>query len=317
MSVPPGALAAPALAGSGRLPGPPSRPGLPALIRRAGRLRSPVRVAERGGRAVPRFLGLGLTLMLFVAAGGYGAVRGGQYDDFVARFGEPTDLVARALGFSIGDVTVSGIVELNPTEVVQVAGIDPKGSLPFFDADEARERLLAAPMIKDATVRKLYPNALSITVVEREPYALWQNHGEVFVVAQDGTPIDGFADARFARLPMVVGEGANRKAAAFTAMLAAAPDVARHVRAGILVGERRWTIKLTNGIDVRLPEDKPTEAFKRLSSLIKDHKVLERDILAIDLRMPDRVVMRLGEEAATARAEMLKSRPKVGKGGTT
>ncbi len=317
MSVPKGALALPALAGSGRLPGSPSRIALPTLLRRLGRARSPVRVAERRGRAVPRFLGAGLTMMLFAATAGYGAVRGGQYDEFITRYGDPRDVAARMVGLSIGDVTVSGIVELNPTEIIQVAGIDPKGSLPFFDAGEARERLLAIPMVKEATVRKFYPNALSITVVEREPYALWQNHGDVFVVAQDGTPIDRFSDARFARLPMVVGEGANKKAAAFSSLLASAPDVAPHVRAGILVGERRWTIKLKNGIDVRLPEDKPAEAFKRLSSLIKDHKVLERDILAIDLRLSDRVVMRLGEEAATARAEMLKSRPKLGKGGTT
>ncbi|MHB2167559.1 cell division protein FtsQ/DivIB [Alsobacter sp. R-9] len=317
MSGPSGPLGAPALAGGGRLVPAASRPALPSLLRRLGRGRAPVRAVERRTRGVPRHLGIGLTALLFAAVGAYGVVRGGQYDDYVTRYGDLRDVAARGLGFAIGDVTVAGLVELNPAEVIQVAGIDPRGSLPFFDAAQARERLLAIPMVKEATVRKLYPNALSITLVEREPYALWQNHGEVFVVSQDGTPIDRYADARFARLPMVVGEGANKKAAVFTAMLAAVPDVAPHVRAGILVGERRWTIKLTNGMDVRLPEDKPLEAFKRLSALIKDQKVLDRDILAIDLRMSDRVVMRLGEEAATARAEMLKSRPKTGKGGTT
>ena len=37
-------------------------------------------------------------------------------------------------------------------------------------------------------------------------------------------------------------------------------------------------------------------------------------VLAIDLRQPDRVVLRLSEEAVAARAEMLKARPKLGKG---
>ncbi len=317
MSVPPGAPSLPTGVGAGRAPASRERSALPAAIRRLTRGRSPVRMAERRAHGVPRFLGVGLTLALFTVVGTYGAARGGHYDEFVTRNGYPVDVLARAIGMGIGDVTVTGIVELNPAEVVQVAGIDTKSSLPFFDASDARERVLAIPMVKEATVRKLYPNALSISVVERLPYALWQNHGEVFVIAEDGTPIDRFADERFMRLPMVVGEGANKKAPAFTAMLAAAPDVAPHVRAGILVGERRWTIKLTNGVDVRLPEDKPLEAFKRLSALIKEHKVLDRDILAIDLRMPDRVVMRLGEEAAVARAEMLKSRPKTLKGGTT
>jgi cell division protein FtsQ len=304
----------PALAGGGALALVP-RFGLPALIRRRGRV--PVRAAERGTARVPRFLGLGLTVLLFAAVGGYGAVRGGQYEEFLALHGDPRDIAARALGFAIGDVQVSGVVDVNPTELLQIAGVDPRGSLPFFDATRARERILAVPLIKEATVRKLYPNALSISVVEREPYALWQNHGDVFIVSSDGTPIERFGDARFASLPMVVGEGANKKAGAFVKLLEAAPDLRSRVRAGILVGERRWTVKFDNGIDVRLPEENPAKAFARLSALSRDQKILDRDILSIDLRLPDRVVMRLGEEAATARAEMLKNKTKVTKGGTT
>lgn len=317
MSGPTGPLGpVPALAGGGAIAVRSWTAALPALLRRS-RGRSPVRSVERGSRRVPRFLGLGLTAMLFAAVGGYGVVRGGQYEDFVAVNGDPRDIVARMLGFAIGDVQVSGVVDVNPTELMQIAGIDPRGSLPFFDAARARERLMAVPLIKEATVRKLYPNALSITVVEREPYALWQNHGEVFVVAADGTPIERFGDLRFARLPMVVGEGANKKAGAFVKLLEAAPDLRSRVRAGILVGERRWTVKFDNGVDVRLPEEHAPRAFARLSALVREQKILDRDILAIDLRMPDRVVLRLGEEAATARADMLKNKAKTTKGGTT
>ncbi|WP_293863155.1 cell division protein FtsQ/DivIB [uncultured Alsobacter sp.] len=287
----------------------------PALMRR--RNRPPVRAVERAGSRLPRFLGLGLTAMLFATVGAYGVVRGGQYEEFLALNGDPRDIAARALGFAIGDVQISGVVDMNPTELLQVAGVDPRGSLPFFDAAKARERILAMPLVKEATVRKLYPNALSVTIVEREPYALWQNHGDVFVVSSDGTPIDRFADARFAKLPMVVGEGANKKAAAFVKLLDAAPELRGRVRAGILVGERRWTIKFDNGIDVRLPEEHPGKAFARLSALVRDQKILDRDILSIDLRLPDRVVMRLGEEAATARAEAVKAKAKLTKGGTT
>ena len=87
--------------------------------------------------------------------------------------------------------------------------------------------LLNVPLVKDATVRKLYPNALSITVVERDPFALWQHDGEVYVVSVDGTVIDRLIDERFTRLPLVVGEGANTKAVAFSKLLeSASPRVA-------------------------------------------------------------------------------------------
>lgn len=275
-----------------------------------------IRASERAGSRLPRFTGTILLTLFLAGAGLYGAVQGGQYDDFSARYGSPRDVVARAFGFSIQNVAISGLVELNQTEVLQVAGIDPRGSLPFFDAAAARERLMNMPLVKDATVRKLYPSGLAITLVEREAYALWQKNGQVFVVAADGTVTDTLSDSRLNRLPLVVGPGANLKATAFTKLMDAAPDVKAHVRAGMFVGERRWTLKLDNGVDVRLPEENPSQAITRLAGLIKDQKILDRDVLAIDLRIPDRVVLRLGEEAATARAEALKAKSKI-KGSAT
>jgi len=62
---------------------------------------------------------------------------------------------------------------------------------------------------------------------------------------------------------------------------------------------------------VRLPEGGEAEALHRLAALVRDKKVLEKDVLSIDLRMPDRVVLRLSEEAAAARAEAMKGRLKV------
>jgi cell division protein FtsQ len=304
-------LAAPAFAGAGAAP---IRALVPSGSRALARRKPVVRASERIQYRVPKFTGTYLVIALFGAVGLYGAVRGGGYADFLAFQGEPRNLMARALGMGIETVTISGLVELDQTEVLQVAGIDPRGSLPFFDAATARDRLLAMPMIREATVRKLYPGTLDITVVEREPFALWQNHGDVFVVSADGTVIDTLNDSRFNRLPQVVGEGANARAVAFTKLMDAAPDVRAHVRAGLLVGGRRWTLKMDNGVDVRLPELGAPQAVARLAGLIREQKILEKDVLSIDLRMPDRVVLRLTEDAAAARADANKGKPKGGKG---
>jgi len=219
-------------------------------------------------------------------------------------------VLARGLGLGIDRITISGIAELSEQEVLVAAGIDPKISLAFFDADAARRNLEANPLIREATVRKLYPGEIAIQLVEREPYALWQVKGELFVIAADGTVIDKMDDGRFAHLPLVSGAGANLKAKDYIALVTAAGPLARHVRAGSLVAGRRWNLKLDNGLDVRLPEERPAEAMERLAGIESEAGVLDRDILAIDLRQPDRVVMRLSEEAAAARAEQSKSKTK-------
>ena len=267
-------------------------------------------------RRIPRGLGTLLTLGLFAASIGYGILRGGHYDSLVQSFGTPDVALARASGFGLDRITIAGLNELTAREVLHAAGIDERASLFSVDAEAVREKLLAMPLVREATVRKLFPDGLQITLVEREPYALWQRNGEVFVISADGKTIDTLRDNRFLRLPLVVGEGANERAVAFAKLVDAQPALKSHIRAGILVGQRRWTLKLDNGVDVRLPEDNAAEAMARLATLVKDKGLLDKDVLSVDLRKPDRVVLRLTEEGASALAEAQKSKAKA-KGNAT
>lgn len=279
-------------------------------LRRSRRSAAAVPMAQR----LPRRIGTFLALSFLTASIGLGSVLGGHVETLRATYGEVHHVAARLMGFGIDRVTISGIAELSEQEVLVAAGIDPKISLVFFDAEEARKRLEATPLIREATVRKLYPGEVSITLSEREPYALWQVKGDLFVIAADGTVIDKMDDGRFAYLPLVVGPGANLRAREYIALLVEAKTMAAHVRAGTLVAGRRWTLKLDNGMDVALPETQPEEAVKRLVSFESDSRILEKDLLAIDMRQPDRIVMRLTEEGASARNELLKGKGKK-KGG--
>jgi cell division protein FtsQ len=258
-------------------------------------------------------VGSALTVAFFAGVVGFGLQAGGHLDEIQARAGAPRDAVARALGFGIDHVTVSGIAQLDAGEVLTTGGIDARTSLPFLDAGDVRARLEEMPLVKSAAVRKLYPGELVVTLEERRAHALWQRNGEIVVVAADGTVIDQLRDDRFAGLPLVVGEGANARTAEYLALVEAAGPLKSRIRAGSLVAGRRWTLKI-DGVDVRLPEQGAEIALARLVRLEREQKILDRDLIAIDLRMPDRVVVRLTEEAAAARAEATKKKPTRGKG---
>jgi len=111
-----------------------------------------------------------------------------------------------------------------------------------------------------------------------------------------------------------VGQGAQTKAKEFLALLDRYPTMRDFVRASVLVGERRWNLRLKNGIDVRLPESDVAPALERLVVLDNEKNLITRDIVAIDLRLPDRVTVRLSEAAAQARIDALKDKQKK-KGG--
>ncbi|MFC0220640.1 cell division protein FtsQ [Pseudochelatococcus lubricantis] len=261
---------------------------------------------EKAARYMPRGSGTAMTIAFFTLVGVVGASYGGQMETFRATYGEPYDAFARAVGLGIDEVQISGMVELRESEVLAAAGITPLRSLAFLDAGEVRKRLELVPMIRQASVSKLYPDALAINIVEREPRALWQLNGELFVIAGDGTVIDLMTDARFARLPFVAGDGANTRSQEYIDVLRAAGPIAGRIRAGILVSGRRWDVKFDNDLIVRLPEMEPVEAMQRLVELEKRERLLEKDLIAIDMRQPDRVAMRLSEEGAAAMAEAKK-----------
>jgi cell division protein FtsQ len=223
-------------------------------------------------------------------------------------------VAARLVGLGMDRITISGLMELDEHEVLHAAGVSPRGSLAFFDVGEARQRLEAQPLIREANVRKLYPGELTIQLKEREAFALWQLNGEISIISSDGTVIDKMRDGRFAHLPLVVGPGANKRVRDYVVLLGEAGSLRSEIRGATLVSERRWTLKLQNGLDVRLPEENAGEAVRRLARLAREQKLIDKDIISIDMRQPDRVTVRLTEEAAAARAEMLKNRPKP-KGG--
>ena len=265
-------------------------------------------------RKLPRFFGTTLTLVFFALVAITGAVAGGHVEALRQRYGEPRHALAGLAGLGLDRVTITGIARLTEAEILAAAGVSAKTSLVFLDATDVRDRLEAVPLIRTASVRKLYPNELVVTLAEREAHALWQRNGEVFVIAQDGTTIDVMQDARFAHLPLVVGEDANRRTGDYLALLEAAGPLRGRIVAGTLVSGRRWTLKIDNGVDVRLPETGASDAIARLAKLDREQRILDKDVIAIDLRISDRVVVRLTEEAMAARLEAVKKKPARGKG---
>ena len=271
------------------------------------------RILRRSGALLrdyepPRGAGLAAATALVVASIAYGAVKGDHVATIVAGLKDARDAAANAAGFDIREVSITGRRQLSEAEVLTAAGVTSRTSLLFLDVAETRNLLKATPWIAEATVQKLYPGRLQVEIVERDAFALWQLDGKIAIISADGTTLGPFGDRRFATLPFVVGAGAGKKARDFLSVLDRYPAIRDQVRASILVAERRWNLKLKNGIDVRLPEADPARALALLAGLDRDKKLLTRDITAVDLRLPDRVTVRLSDAAAQAREELL--RPK-------
>jgi len=263
---------------------------------------------------LPRGAGLVAAALLVLASLAYGAVKGDHVATVVAALKDARDQAGNAAGFRIVSIALAGNQHVSREEVLAIAGITGTTSLVFLDVGEARERLKTNPWIADATVLKLYPGEVQIGIKEREAFALWQKDGRVSVIAADGTVLEPYVAPRLVQLPLVVGSGAQARAKEFLALLDRYPALRDFVHAAVLVGERRWNLRLKNGIDVRLPETQVAAALEKLVALDREKNLITRDIVAIDLRLADRITVRLSEAAAQARIDAAKDKPKK-KGG--
>jgi len=267
-----------------------------------GRLLAPLDAVS-----LPPRLGLYLAAALMAGAGLYGAFLGGHVASARAGIGGAFDQVTARAGLAVQSVVITGHAEVREADILRALEIGDATSLLTFDAHWARQRLGEIAWVKSATVQKLLPGTLRIDIVERQPYALWQLGGIVSIIDRDGEVIGELGDERFANLPLVVGSGANTRIDDLMAMIEPYQAVSTRLRAAVRVADRRWNLKLDNGVEIRLPETDPGAALTVLEDLAEDHGLMARDIVLIDLRLADRVVVRLSDEAAVQRNAAIKA----------
>jgi cell division protein FtsQ len=277
--------------------------------------RPPPRFVTQIERYLPQRVGVAATVLLLLGSVGFGVVRGDHLDDLTAAFSDTRNALANSAGFRITAVAISGRKQLSSDEILAIGGVTGRSSLLFLDAGAVRDRLKANPWIADATVQKFYPGQLQIDIVERKAFALWQQDGRLSVIADDGAVLEPYVSRRFITLPLVVGKGAESKARDFLALLARYPQVHDVTKAVVFVGERRWNLRLNDGLDIRLPERDVDNALAELSRLDREDHLFSRDIVAVDMRLPDRLIVQLSDDAAKAREDLFKDKKPKKKAG--
>jgi cell division protein FtsQ len=248
-------------------------------------------------RKVAVFGGIGLVLMAVL----YWLLSSGWVSQRVARAERAWLASTATAGLGVQDVFVSGRRETASADVLMAVGAVNGAPLLAIDLEAARARLQALPWVKDAVVQRRFPGTLFVLLTERAPIGLWQRDGKHALVDENGTVLASEGLSRWQGLPVLVGEGAPQKVSPLLAELKKYPDVYRRVEALVFVNQRRWTLHLNNGVDVLLPEDDAgnAAALARLNRIQQDGQTLDKDILSLDLRQSDRLIVTPTPEAVT------------------
>jgi cell division protein FtsQ len=226
---------------------------------------------------------------------------------YVRRAGESSRRTLGAVmgdaGFGIGSIRISGNTRTDPKDIFAALGFAPGQSIFAVNMQAARRHLLALEWVADAEVRRQYPDLVSVSIVERKPFAMWETPQGTYVVERSGRAIGLFDPGSFPHLPVLLGEGATQGAAGLVDAVLAHRATAARVVGYARISDRRWNLLLNDGVVVKLPEDGWRKQLDLLEHLIVDKAVLERDISEIDLRVPDNYffVLRNGQKQQPAK----------------
>lgn len=141
-------------------------------------------------RALRRPATRGLAAALLLVLSGYGA----------------TWVISDAGLFRIQRVTVRGNSRLSTGEVLALISDLKGGSVFTTDLDAYRRRLVDSPWVAEATLRRLLPGSVEITIRERTPIGLCRLLDRLYLVDGTGTVIDEFGP-HYADLDLPIIDG--------------------------------------------------------------------------------------------------------------
>ena len=217
-------------------------------------------------------------------------------------------------GFEVKNVEVTGLKTMSRLPVYTAALDGASDSMLLVDLDDVRDRLLMLPWVKDASVGRRLPDTLAINITERKPYAIWQYRGQHRLVDTEGAVLPSDDITRYAKLPIVVGKGANTEAANLITLLHDYPAAAKHVAGAVWIGERRWDLKLKSGETLALPDDY-AEARAALGNFVRidrDSGLVDKGFSRFDMRLADRLTVRISQNDKKPTVAQPTTQPAVG-----
>jgi cell division protein FtsQ len=224
-----------------------------------------------------------------------------------------TAYVAEATGAVVERIVVSGAVYTGKDDLQTALGLKKGDSLVGFDASNARTRIELLPWVRLASVDRMLPDRVNVTIYEHVPLARLVADGQIFVINKDGDRIVADTNNTFPGLPLLQGNGAAENAGDLFAHLSNWPQLLSQLREAEWVGGRRWDLRFVSGVIVQLPERTrdfgAEQALPLLAKLEEARHVLTLNAGEVDLRLPDRVVLRLPEEVG---ATPVTNRPATG-----
>lgn len=236
-------------------------------------------------------LGLVLGVIALVGFSGFYAWKNGVFGAFGEFVYNKSLTVTAGMGFRVNDILITGRRQISQSDLL--THIDIREGQPIFSVSlqEAQQSLSGISWVEQAAVSRRLPGTIVIDIRERTPVALWQYQKKVSVIDVNGQPLTTPNVAAWQHLPLVVGQDAPKHVTEILSLMQAEPDIAEQLDSAVRIGDRRWDLRLKNGMLVKLPEENVGLALRQLAQQQETQDILAKNIMTIDLRIPEKFVV--------------------------
>lgn len=200
--------------------------------------------------------------------------------------------------FMVNMMAVDGASDLVADGIRQMLPLDFPISSFDLDLEAMRASVVSLDPVKAARLYVRQGNVLQVDVVERIPVVLWRNEQGLQLLDDEGFLVGpAFVRADWPELPLIVGDGADAYVTEALDLIAAAEPLSARFRGLVRMGERRWDVVLDREQRILLPETDAVQALERVIAIDQAVDMLERDLMAVDLRLPQRPTLRMTDGA--------------------
>jgi len=233
-----------------------------------------------------------LVLILFSAI--FNFYNNNQYNSKLRKIIDKTNTLLINYGFRLQNIYITGDNNLQKEDILNI--INDKEYKTIFDVDlfKIHNNLLLNEWIETVKIERTLPSSIKIKIIEKKPMAIWQTKLGNKLITEDGSIISNANVTTFKnRLPIIIGEGANKNAFLILQILRKNPDLYNNVWSISYINKRRWNVHLNQGLIVLLPRKKIHAAWTKIDFLQRKYKILDIGLTEIDIRNQDQIFAKI------------------------
>lgn len=202
--------------------------------------------------------------------------------------------------FLINFIKIKGVNQTLENEIRSLTGLDLPISSYDVNLHELQNKIELMNAVKNVNI-SIAENIIYIQVQPREPAIYWLNTNGLELLDPDGVSMGIVESGRpNLDLPLIAGVGASIAIDEALFIYSNSNSFSNEILGLVRIGERRWDIILKNGRKIMLPADGLTKVYKNLIRENKVKKLLSVNFSLLDLRNPNRMMIRRQKDAKEA-----------------